>query len=97
MIVSVTPITQYENFLYLIGSVFAPMIAIQIADNFILNKNRANKDFDITNLFLWIIGFIIYRMFMKIDTPIGNTIPVMIIMILLTTIIGKVRGENKNA
>lgn len=92
-----TPITQYENFLYLIGSVFAPMIAIQIADNFILNKNSANKDFDITNLFLWIIGFIIYRMFMKIDTPIGNTIPVMIIIILLTTIIGKVRGENKNA
>lgn len=91
-----TPITQYENFLYLIGSVFAPMIAIQIADNFILNKNSINKDFDFTNLILWIIGFIIYRFFMKIDTPIGNTIPVMIIIILITTFIGKVKGGINN-
>lgn len=91
-----TPITQYENFLYLIGSVFAPMIAIQIADNFILKKDSTNKDFDIENLILWAVGFTIYRMFMKIDTPIGNTMPVMIITILLTTIIGKVKGANKN-
>ncbi|MGG7213021.1 putative hydroxymethylpyrimidine transporter CytX [Clostridium nigeriense] len=91
-----TPITQYENFLYLIGSVFAPMIAIQIADNFILKKDSTNKNFDIENLILWAVGFAIYRMFMKIDTPIGNTMPVMIITILLTTIIGKVKGTNKN-
>lgn len=92
-----TPITQYENFLYLIGSVFAPMISIQIADNFILkknsiNKDNINKDFDFTNLILWLIGFIIYRVFMKIDTPIGNTIPVMIIIILITSVIGKIKG-----
>ena len=91
-----TPITNYESFLYLIGSVFAPMIAIQIVDNFILKKNDINKDFDVKNLILWIIGFIIYRLFMKIDTPIGNTLPVMIIVILITTIIGKIKRENKN-
>lgn len=91
-----TPITQYENFLYLIGSVFAPMIAIQITDNFILKKNNINKEFDIKNLMLWVIGFIIYRLFMKIDTPIGNTIPVMIIVILLTTIVGKFQMEKNN-
>ena len=72
------------------------MIAIQIADNFILKKDSTNKDFDIENLILWAIGFTKYRMFMKIDTPIGNTMPVMIITILLTTIIGKVKGANKN-
>ena len=86
-----TPITQYENFLYLIGSVFAPMIAIQIADNFILKKDSVKKDFDITNLILWIVGFIIYRVFMKVDTPVGNTLPVMIIVIILTAVVGKVR------
>lgn len=88
-----TPIVQYENFLYFIGSVFAPMIAIQIVDNFILEKSSIDKDFDIINLILWLIGFIIYRLFMKIDTPIGNTIPVMIITILLTTIVGKVSNK----
>ena len=36
-----TPITEIESFLYLIGSVFAPMIAIQITDYFILKKDRS--------------------------------------------------------
>lgn len=91
-----TPIEQFENFLYLIGSVFAPMVAIQIADNFILKKNSANKKFDIVNLILWIMGFIIYRLFMQINTPLGNTLPVMVITILLTVIISKIKGGIKN-
>src|SRR5690606_38022105 len=36
LIAMFTPIEQYEDFLYLIGSVFAPMIAILITDFFIL-------------------------------------------------------------
>ncbi len=31
-----TPITQYENFLYLIGSVFAPMVAILFVDYYFI-------------------------------------------------------------
>ena len=31
------------NFLYLIGSVFAPMIAIQIADFFLLEEDHSEK------------------------------------------------------
>ena len=92
-----TPIDQFESFLYLIGSVFAPMIAIQIADNFILKKDSSYKKFDIVNLILWIIGFIIYRLFMHIDTPVGNTLPVMFITVLLTVIIGKIKGGRENA
>lgn len=74
-----TPIEQYENFLYLIGSVFAPMIAILITDFFILKKDHTMKAVNITNLILWVIGFIIYRQFMAIDTVVGSTLPVMII------------------
>jgi putative hydroxymethylpyrimidine transporter CytX len=91
-----TPIEQFESFLYLIGSVFAPMIAIQIADNFILKKDSTYKNFDIVNLILWIIGFIIYRLFMNIDTPVGNTLPVMLITVLLTVIIWKIKGGREN-
>lgn len=36
LIAMFTPIEQFENFLYLIGSVFAPMISIVITDYFIL-------------------------------------------------------------
>jgi len=91
-----TPIMQYENFLYLIGSVFAPMIAILIADYFILKKDHADKKFNWVNLILWTVGFCIYRAFMAIDTPVGNTLPVMIITLTLCIIVNKMIGGKKN-
>ena len=39
----VYPMDNITNFLYLIGSVFAPMIAVQIADYFILKKADAEN------------------------------------------------------
>ena len=39
----VYPMDNITNFLYLIGSVFAPMIAVQIADYFILKKADAGN------------------------------------------------------
>lgn len=92
-----TPIEQFQDFLYLIGSVFAPMIAILIADFFILKKDSSEKKFDWINLLIWLIGFIIYRIFLHLDTPIGNTLPVMIIVSVLTIIIYKIKGSKKNA
>ena len=82
-----TPIEQYQNFLYLIGSVFAPMTAILITDFFILKKDYSNQMVNITNLVLWGIGFIIYRMFMYIDTPVGSTFPVMIVIGILCILV----------
>ncbi len=73
------PMENITDFLYLIGSVFAPMIAIQIADFFILKKDYSSKRFNIKNLLIWLIGFIIYRLLMKTDIIIGNTLPDMII------------------
>lgn len=82
-----TPIEQYENFLYLIGSVFAPMVAILIADYFILKKDRSSRPVDSTNLILWGIGFVVYRLFMSINTVLGNTLPVMIITAILCILV----------
>lgn len=81
-----TPIEQYQNFLYLIGSVFVPMATIMITDYFIL-RNRANsKKQSIVNAVLWVIGFVIYRIFLGIDTLLGSTIPVIIIVCALSVI-----------
>ena len=61
------------NFLYLIGSVFAPMIAVQIADYFILKKADSEKNaFQWRNLIVWLAGFIIYRILMHEDTPLDR-------------------------
>lgn len=80
----VYPMDNITAFLYLIGSVFAPMIAVQIADYFILKKADAQgQSFVWKNLIIWLIGFIAYRLLMQVDTPVGNTLPDMAITILL--------------
>lgn len=86
----VLPMDDITGFLYLIGSVFAPMIAIQIADFFILKISNDKKMFSIKNIIIWVIGFIIYRILMKFDTPIGSTIPSMLITIFISVAVSNV-------
>lgn len=84
-----TPIEQYENFLFLIGSVFAPMISILITDFFILKKDHFSQSLSISNFILWMAGFLIYRVFMAMETVVGNTLPVMAVVIIFATMAGK--------
>lgn len=83
------------DFLYLIGSVFAPMIAIQIADFFILHRDKREESFDWRNLIIWIVGFILYRILMRVDLLVGNTLPDMVITAAICVIAGKIWKENK--
>lgn len=85
-----TPITKFEDFLYIIGSVFAPMIAIQIADYFILKKDSSEKKADYVNLAIWLVGFVIYRLMMRADTPVGYTLPSMVIVCVISIIADKI-------
>lgn len=86
----ILPMDDITGFLYLIGSVFAPMIAIQIVDFFVLKISHDEKKFSVQNIIIWGIGFIIYRVLMKVDTPIGSTIPSMLITIFISVLINKV-------
>lgn len=88
----VYPMDNITDFLYLIGSVFAPMIAVQIADFFFLKRNAKEKTVQISNLIVWAIGFIVYRILMRIDLPLGNTLPDMVITILLCLLVAKCTG-----
>ena len=83
----VYPMDNITDFLYLIGSVFAPMIAIQIADFFLLKRaDSLGESVDITNAVIWVIGFVLYRILMRIDIPVGNTLPDMVVTILICMI-----------
>lgn len=77
------PMDDITGFLYLIGSVFAPMIAIQTADFFLLKRDRAREAFDWRNLVIWLLGFIAYRLLMGVDTVVGCTLPDMLLTMLL--------------
>lgn len=89
------PMDNITGFLYLIGSVFAPMIAIQIADFFILKKNCGKSRFGIQNLIVWAVGFALYRLLMRVDIIVGNTLPDMIITIALCIAVSKIRDKVK--
>lgn len=87
------PMDDITDFLYLIGSVFAPMIAIQIADFFILRKNHAGRAVDWVNMAVWAVGFVLYRLLMNVDMIVGNTLPDMAITIVLCLAVSKFRGK----
>ena len=83
------PMDDITGFLYLIGSVFAPMIAVQIADHFLLKRDRFQVSFDTRNLVIWLIGFVVYRLLMSVDTPVGYTLPDMVLTVALCVIADK--------
>ena len=89
------PLTDITDFLYFIGSVFAPMIAIQIADFFILKQNKETSVFSIQNLIIWLVGFVIYRLLMHVDIVVGNTLPDMLITIVICVAVSKIRSKIK--
>ena len=92
------PMDDITGFLYLIGSVFAPMIAIQIANHFLLKRNCDGKDYDARNLIIWVIGFVLYRLLMNVDIIVGNTLPDMLITMLLcivTELVVRSRARKK--
>ena len=86
------------DFLYLIGSVFAPMIAIQIADYYILKKDHSVKAVDICNLIIWAAGFGLYRYLIYLDGKgidfiLGYTLIDMAATIVICVVVGVVRKK----
>ena len=86
---------EFESFLYFISSVFAPMIAIQLVDYFILKRDSSSNSFDLTSLFVWLVGFIIYRLFMKTDMALGCTLPAMLVVGLVHIIVQKIKRAGR--
>ena len=58
-------------------------------------KELSEKKLDIVRFVIWVIGFIAYRLLMKVDIPCGNTFPDMAITFVLMLIVGKIVGSAK--
>ena len=92
------PIDNYQNFLYAIGSVFAPLFAILITDYFIIKKNTKVESNVLLNygaIIIWIMGIVLYYSFIKKDLLLGATIPVMIITGFIYSISWRVTSKWK--
>lgn len=83
------PLYDITDFLYFIGSIFAPMIAIQIADFFLLKQDVSGRSVSVKNLLIWLLGFAAYRLLMRVDIIVGSTLPDMIITVLLCLLAAK--------
>lgn len=87
------PMDNITDFLYLIGSIFAPMIAILLADYFILKSDFSEKKLKVSRVIIWLIGFVIYRLLMQTDLITGCTIPDMVMTFALTAIVGLIENR----
>ena len=85
----ILPMENITEFLYFIGSVFAPMISVQIADQFIVGHKKTDTRVDGVASVAWILGFVIYRVLMNYDFVVGYTIPNMLITVFITVILRK--------
>ena len=72
-----------SEFLYFIGSVFAPMIAIQVADFYLIKKDVSTKLISTQNFVIWLVGFLLYRFLMGLDLIVGATVIDVLVTIAL--------------
>ena len=80
---------QYENFLFFIGSVFAPLFSILFVDYWLFGRREIDPGrlLDLKNALLWAAGFVLYRLLLPYDTPVGITLPVMLLVGVLSIVV----------
>lgn len=90
-----TPIEQYENFLYAIGSVFGPLFAIVLSDYFIFKKVQIEPTLalHVGSLIVWAMGVVLYYQFVSLDLPLGSTLPTMLATSIIFIITKKVMAS----
>jgi putative hydroxymethylpyrimidine transporter CytX len=89
--------TIYQNFLYLIGAVFSPMIAVMLVDYFVLRRNYSTVHFGKRNLVAWLLGFIYYEVLLnlQVDFILGITSTTVVLTAVLTWIFAVVFTEKE--
>ena len=77
------PMEQYQNFLYMIGSLFAPAFSVIIADYFLYRADRSGHIFNLPGLIAIVVGIATYYLVLGLDLVIGSTIPSMLVTVLV--------------
>lgn len=78
-------------FLIFIGSVFSPLVAIILADYYLLRRRGFIGSFNLTNILMWVMGRLIYELFAHLDLPIGNSIPTMLVIFIVCIVVAAVQ------
>ena len=92
LIACFAPLGQYENFLLLIGSVFAPLFGVVLVDHFILRKRSAQVASAALRwpaLLAWLGGVSTYHLLANLYPDVGATLPALVLAGLLQLVLGR--------
>ena len=91
------PLAEYQNFLLLIGSVFAPLFGVVLVDHFILRRRRAELAPRVglrwDTLIAWLCGAATYHLLATFAPQIGATLPALLLAGGLQFVLGKLAGN----
>ena len=82
------PMDDITDFLYLIGSVFAPMIAILLADYFINRQQVQTISAYLVRGLIWVVSVGLYHYMLHSESTIGATLPAFTTAFFITAIVG---------
>lgn len=92
LIACLAPLAEYENFLLLIGSVFAPLFGVVLVDHFVLRRRsglEASVSVRWLTLLAWLGGVSTYHLLANQYPDIGATLPALIVAGVLHGLLGK--------
>ena len=82
LIACFVPLAQYQNFLLLIGSVFAPLFGVVLVDHFLVRKRSAQVTtalFCWPALLAWAGGVSTYHLLANVYPDVGATLPALVL------------------
>lgn len=93
VIALVVPMAKYQNFLLLIGSVFAPLFGVVLADHFVVRRRRIDNTaltdirgcygfsggWHISGLLAWAVGIASYHAINQWLPSVGATLPALVV------------------
>ena len=94
LIACFAPLAQYQNFLLLIGSVFAPLFGVVLVDHFLVRKRSAQVTtalFYWPALLAWAGGVSTYHLLANVYPDVGATLPALVLAGVLQWAFGRRR------
>lgn len=92
LIAGLAPLAQYQNFLLLIGSVFAPLFGVVLVDHFVLRKRCSEVAPGTVHwgaLLAWLCGVSTYHLLANLYPQLGATLPALVLAGLLHYVLGR--------
>ncbi|MCE5262960.1 MAG: putative hydroxymethylpyrimidine transporter CytX [Deltaproteobacteria bacterium] len=87
------PIDRYTDFLYLLGSVFSPLIAILLTDYFVMGTDRRDCRADAVATISLAAGIAFYYLVKSQELPVGSTLTTIVFTAALHYVLRRWKGS----